>query len=177
MNLQYFQLMIPGAQNGLKEYPPSVLVEVKGERLDDREVGARSFIFIFVYWFAAHLVICSSNFLVHRVGNNWKYSGTVNVIVHLKLRSRRCSSVVSTRSRMWFWARWIDEARCPGTRYTSRTSEHGRVTVVPMGEGYGRQITVVSISIIQWIPSGMLRTLPLALIDEFEGENGGTGWW
>ncbi|KAF8366913.1 fer-1 [Pristionchus pacificus] len=31
-------LMIPGAQNGLKEYPPSVLVEVKGERLDDREV-------------------------------------------------------------------------------------------------------------------------------------------
>ncbi|GMT00207.1 hypothetical protein PENTCL1PPCAC_22381 [Pristionchus entomophagus] len=31
-------LMIPGAHNGLKEYPPSVLVEVKGERQDDREV-------------------------------------------------------------------------------------------------------------------------------------------
>ncbi|GMT28153.1 hypothetical protein PFISCL1PPCAC_19450, partial [Pristionchus fissidentatus] len=30
--------MIPGSQNELKQYPPTVLVEVKGERQDDREV-------------------------------------------------------------------------------------------------------------------------------------------
>ncbi|GMR53032.1 hypothetical protein PMAYCL1PPCAC_23227 [Pristionchus mayeri] len=52
--LIFDNLLIPGAQSGLKEYPPSVLVEVKGERTDDREMFLGRF-------YAKPVVILSKN--------------------------------------------------------------------------------------------------------------------